>query len=405
MEILTGKTGGLGRLAGQSVAYAFRQLGNDRFRTFLALLGVSIGVFCVTASTGIVRSLQKSMRDGLEEFGSDAVFIEKIPLEPDLDESGTFRWWKYVSRPEPDIGDCRFLEAECRLAGSVSFSVQYDGGRVLGVSGSWRPVVRNSIAEGREFTQNELISGKAVAIVGSDVKTDGGNYIGIGGRKARIIGRFESSGINSVSLTDIDNAVVVPYSWAQSVEELEAEKNTITVIPQDGADNAMFLEELERNMRRAHKIGGNGENDFSLNRLSFIMDEMNGLFGTIRTIGWIIGLFSLVIGAFGIANIMFVSVRERTREIGLQKALGAKKGIIVLQYLTESATLSFIGGCGGLCAVMLTYLLLPSEISRYGLDLQTTAAAMAVSLTIGLISGIAPAIEASSLQPAEALRK
>lgn len=405
MEILTGKIGGLGRLAGQSVAYAFRQLGNDRFRTFLALLGVSIGVFCVTAATSVVNSLQKTMRDGLKEFGTDAVFIEKIPIEPDLDEAGVFRWWKYISRPEPDIGDCRYLETKCCLAESVSFSAQYEGGKIIGVSEIWRPVVRNGLAEGRPFTIKELSEGTAVAIVGSNVETDNDGYIGIGDRKARIIGRFEESGINAVSLTDIDNAAVVPYSWSRCIDNLKVNKQTITVLPKSGVQYGMFLEELSKNMRKAHRIDISENDDFSINRLSFIMDEMNGLFMTISSIGWIIGLFSLVIGAFGITNIMFVSIKERTREIGLQKALGANRLTILIQFLAESSTLSVIGGTAGLFVAELVCLSIPANLIKISPDQTSALAALAVSMLIGVVAGIAPAAKAASMPPAEALGK
>lgn len=400
----TERTGGLGRLAGQSVAYAFRQLGNDRFRTFLALLGISIGVFCVTASTGIVNSLQNSMREGLKEFGTDAVFIEKIPIEPDLDEDGTFKWWKYVSRPEPDLHDSRILEEKCKLAESVSFSAQYEGGKILGVTENWRTVVRNPLAEGREFSLNELRSGAAVAIVGSEIYTERQDYVAVNGRIARIIGRFESSGINSVSLTDIDGAIVVPYGWVRGIGETVPDKQTITVLPAGNADYGMFLVELRQVLRQSHRLQPGNEDDFAMNRLSFVLEEMDGLFGTITAIGWIIGLFSLVIGTFGIANIMFVNVRERTREIGLQMALGARKSIIVVQYLTEAVTLSVIGGLAGLAVLALLFRLLPPELNN-GAMTEISITAMAVSISAGLISGIAPALEAASLEPAVALRK
>lgn len=400
----TERTGGLGRLAGQSVAYAFRQLGNDRFRTFLALLGVSIGVFCVTASTGIVNSLQNSMREGLKEFGTDAVFIEKIPIEPDLDEDGTFKWWKYVSRPEPDLHDSRILEEKCKLAESVSFSAQYEGGKILGVTENWRTVVRNPLAEGREFSLNELQSGAAVAIVGSEIYTERQDYVAVNGRIARIIGRFESSGINSVSLTDIDGAIVVPYGWVRGIGETVPDKQTITVLPAGNADYGMFLVELRQVLRQSHRLLPGNEDDFAMNRLSFVLEEMDGLFGTITAIGWMIGLFSLVIGTFGIANIMFVNVRERTREIGLQMALGARKSIIVVQYLTEAVTLSVIGGLAGLAVLALLFRLLPPELNN-GAMTEIGITAMAVSISAGLISGIAPALEAASLEPAVALRK
>lgn len=400
----TERTGGLGRLAGQSVAYAFRQLGNDRFRTFLALLGISIGVFCVTASTGIVNSLQNSMREGLKEFGTDAVFIEKIPIEPDLDEDGTFKWWKYVSRPEPDLHDSRILEEKCKLAESVSFSAQYEGGKILGVTENWRTVVRNPLAEGREFSLNELRSGAAVAIVGSEIYTERQDYVAVNGRIARIIGRFESSGINSVSLTDIDGAIVVPYGWVRGIGETVPDKQTITVLPAGNADYGMFLVELRQVLRQSHRLLPGNEDDFAMNRLSFVLEEMDGLFGTITAIGWIIGLFSLVIGTFGIANIMFVNVRERTREIGLQMALGARKSIIIVQYLTEAVTLSVIGGLAGLAVLALLFRLLPSELNN-GAMTEISITAIAVSISAGLISGIAPALEAASLEPAVALRK
>ncbi|MBO4571832.1 MAG: ABC transporter permease [Bacteroidales bacterium] len=391
----------------ESVAMAARNLGRERFRAVLSLAGVSVGIFCIVASMTLFESLHRSLREGMEAFGAEAVFIEKVPLEPDLDESGTFRWWKYLERQEPSYREFLFLRERASLAGEMTFSACYNDGKVIAVTEGWRSVVPNQLASGRGFSRRELSGGAAVAIAGAsvDLGRDKG-YIEVGGVRIPVIGTLKAGGVNAVGLVgDIDNAVLVPFMWAVNAQNLTPGKRTITAFPSPGVSESALKEELSRLLRGFHRTLPGGDDGFAINSMSFIASEVGSLFSTIGYVGWIIGLFSLLIGGFGIANIMFVGVAERTREIGLQKALGAARRAILTQYLAEASLLSAAGAFSGILLVMLICKLVPSSVVELSVSAATAAAAIAAALALGIASGLAPAIRAASLPPAEALSK
>ncbi len=386
-----------------SVCMAFGQLGKDRFRTILSLSGVSIGIFCVTAAQTVTDSISRTMKNGISEFGGDALFIEQMPMEPDLNEEGVFRWWNYVRRPEVSWREYDHLSRNCGEDAQISYSALYNEGRIIAVDGQWQSLIRNDVTSGRGFSEAELRRGEPVVMLGSAAAEDSEGTVSIGGVQARIIGTFAPGGINSVGIGDVDNAAVIPYTLAERIPGIECSRRVITVQPDPGCDADAVSSSVFRQMRRIRRLDSGEDDNFSINRLSFVMEQMNGIFRMIGTLGWIIGAFSLLIGGFGIANIMFVNINERTPEIGLQKALGAGTRTLLLQYLTESAVISLAGGLAGTAMTAAVCALIPENVIPLSVSAGTFAAGVVTALVTGIIAGIAPAASAAKLHPAEAL--
>lgn len=397
--------GALARSVGESFALALSQFRSDRFRTGLSLSGIAIGIFSTVAALTLVDSVHQTMNDGFADFGGDLVLVEQIPLEPDFDEEGGLRWWDYLGRPPVTREEYRFLAENGTHIDLIGYTQCSNRDLILGVWGNWQLAVHNPIAQGRTFSASELSSGSAVALVGAGYADahPGEKSVSIDGRRFDIIGTFALSGINAVSLADIDESVVIPGEAVRTLFGPSEGRSTITIQPKPGVSEEALDAEIRTLLREYRHLDPTAPDNFALNRFSFIIREMGDLFSLIDTIGWIIGLFSLLIGGFGIANILFVAVKERTREIGIQKALGATQGTISLQFLTEAATLSLAGGGAGLAAVWL--LTLPLRRSPVPLTLSAghLCTGILTALIIGIAAGMAPAISAAKMHPARAV--
>ena len=397
--------GALVRSVGESVALAAGQFRSDRFRTGLSLAGIAIGIFSTVSALTLVDSVHRTMDEGFADFGGDVVLIEQIPLEPDFDEEGTLRWWDYLGRPQVTREEYQYLAENGTHIDLIGYSQLSNRDLILGVWGNWQLAVHNPIAQGRAFSAAELAGGSSVAIVGADYAAahKDETALSIDGRRFDIIGVFARSGINAVSLTDIDASVVIPGEAARTLPGFADARATITVQPKAGVGAEALDAELRTLLRQFRHLDPTAPDNFALNRFSFIIREVGELFSLIDTIGWIIGLFSLLIGGFGIANILFVAVKERTREIGIQKALGATRATICLQFLTEAATLSLAGGGAGLTAVWLMTLLLHRSPVPVSLTPAHLLIGIATALIIGNAAGMAPAISAAKMLPARAV--
>lgn len=408
----------------------------DPFRTLLSLLGVAVGVFSIVAVLVLVDSLEAALKEGFEQFGTGSLFVEQIPLEPDLNEDGVFRWWEYASRPQVSFREYKFI-AE-RLSESsgdnarettdkgIAFCSRGEG--VTGVAGDWPLAANCPVVAGRGFTESEIARGSAVALLGADRceallkekrlngETAGGASVGAagigaeriigqkiraGGASYTVIGVFERSGTTSVNTIDIDNVCLVPYGAMPTFAGNVAPMNTIIV-------SGVEEEEVRMLMRQSRRLSPGAKDNFAINKLSFIINEMNEIFYLLEKLGWIVGLFSLLVGGFGIANIMYVSVEERKREIGIRRALGARKRVIIIQFLGEAAILSLLGGAAG---IGLTWLGLTavnifaiSSALALRLSFGRIATGLAVSALLGTIFGLSPARHAASIDPVEAFR-
>ena len=366
----------------------------DRFRTTLSLLGVAIGIFAIVAALTVVDSVQKAVRESFDAFGSDILFVDREPLEPDLDEDGTFRWWEYAARPEITYAEYKYLRGHAADACTEMAFAAY-GTACTGVAGDWRLLARQPLQEGRYFTEQELAGGTPVVLLGSDVERSG-SMKWIDGTPYRIIGVFSKAGAGTVSPVDIDRACLVPYKAMRGLTL----RSSILIA---GADEA----QVRTLMRQVRRIPPGKPDDFALNRLSFLLDEMTGIFRTVSRLGWIVGLFSLLVGGFGVANILYVSVEERKPQIGLCRALGARRRVIEMQFLKEAVLLTVPGGLAGIAlvwgALQLVRIAAPSAI-ELSLSLHAALSGIAAAVVLGLLFGAAPARSAARLDPVTAMR-
>ena len=383
------------------LAQALRELGADRFRTRLSLLGVAVGIFSIVAALTLVDAMQRSIQEGFSAYGGDVLFVDREPLEPDLNEDGQFRWWAYAQRPAISWREYRYL-AE-RGAGDAFAKIAFAGygASCVEVAGDWRLLTQQPLAAGRGFTEQELRDGAPVVIVGSEVETRKGVPLRCGDAlwideiRYEVIGVFEKAGMNTVSTVDVDQARLVPCRpsrgpWLRSSILLA------------GVDES----QVRALMRECRRLSPLQEDNFSLNRLSYLLDEMNDIFRQVAKLGWIVGLFSLLVGGFGIANMLYVSVEERRPQIGICRALGAPRRIIVRQFLGEAAVLSFLGGTVGITFVQVCLWVLHRLFSFLPAFLSSHAAitGLTVSLLLGLLFGVSPARHASRLHPVDLIK-
>jgi putative ABC transport system permease protein len=368
----------------------------DRLRTLLSLSGVAIGIFSIAAALTLVDSLQQALQEGFAAYGNDILYVEREPMEPDLNEDGMFRWWEYTSRPPVTWREYRYLaENAADDFSDIGFAAY--GAKTVGVDGNWKLLVQQPLAQGRGFTAEELAEGKPVAVVGSETEAACGDRIWLDGSHYEVIGVFEKAGLTSVSPVDIDHARLVPC---------RTQKGPILrgSILLSGADP----EQIRNHLRVYRRLSPYQKDDFSLNRIAYLLKEMNDIFSLAAKLGWIIGFFSLLAGGIGMANMLYVSVEERRYEIGICRALGARRKTIERQFLGEALILSLLGAAAGIgllvCIVVLERLL-PGLSLKLTISIKTILTGLGISLVIGLLFGAAPARAAARLSPIEAMKK
>jgi len=407
------------RLIRESYLFAVQSLMANKLQTTLSLLGITIGIFSVITVFTLIDSLEYKIKSSINNLGNEIIYVQKWPWV-----FGKFPWWKYYQRPEPSLKDVKVLKRKVKGIHSVVFisgvnrSIQYDNQRIesstiLGCSYEYDEVFSFDISDGRYFSANESTGGKSVAIIGADIAEalfkqgdPVGKKIKIFGKKLQVIGVFKKEGESMFSQSH-DNRVLVPINFARNVINLKSGRvnPAIAIIPEDGMSKDLLKDNIRLALRAAHRLKPTQDDDFSMNEISTISSGFDGIFKTIGLAGWFIGGLSLLVGGFGIANIMFVTVRERTNQIGIQKALGAKNFFVLFQFLFESVFLSLFGGFVGIIIVSIGVM-----IARFGFDFELIMSfsniilGILVSLFIGLAAGLIPAYLASKMSPVEAMR-
>ncbi len=407
------------KLLAESFAFAYSSVKANKLRTFLSLLGVSVGIFAIISVYTMVDALEKNIREGVETLGSNVVYIEKWPWTPD---DGEYKWWEFRQRPEVRFEEFKQVQAQSVLAESVAMylsfrrEIKYRNntlGRatITGISQEWDDISPLNMEDGRYFTPMENSYGAAVTIIGNQVAQDlfnGENPIGkeikIAGRKLMVVGLLKKKGSSIVNVMDLDNVALTPINFARSVVDMRRANPSIAVKAKPGVPQEELMGELKMIMRSLRRLKPIQKDNFALNEMSVIQNQLSGMFTMLNLAGALIGGFSILIGGFGIANIMFVSVKERTNIIGIQKALGAKGYFILTQFLFEATLLSVVGGIIGLLIVYSGSFLISYALN---FDIQLNVAnvlrGLLISGLIGVISGLVPAYMASRLNPVEAI--
>lgn len=410
------------RLIIESCSFALNSLKANKLRTFLSLLGITIGIFAIISVFTVIDSLEKYIKESLNSLGNNMVYIQKFPWAPPKGET-EYPWWKYINRPIPKVAENDQLLRRGRDVENSVFlfgfnrTVQYKNSKVenaeilattYGLLDCWDL----QMERGRYFTRQEMISGAPVAVIGDEMANElfetmnpVGRTIKFQGRKFLIIGVYERKGQDMFG-TSMDKRIHIPVENALSLVDIRNRDHgqTICVKAKSNVNTEEFNAELTGIMRSIRKLKPLEENDFALNEVSLISDRFDQFFSAFNMAGWIIGGFSILVGGFGIANIMFVSVKERTKIIGIQKSLGAKRYFILFEFIFEAIILSVIGGFVGLFLIFLGTLIF-NYISSMTIAL--TAAniitGLMISSVIGFIAGFMPALSAARLDPVNAI--
>ncbi len=405
------------KLIRESFIFAFQAIIVNKVRTILSLLGITIGIFSVISVLTIFDSMEIAIRKSIQQLGDNVLFIQKWPWEG----GNNYPWWKYYKRPEPTLQDLREIQRRRPASEASAFmfdvhrTVKYtnnsiEGISVLGVSHDFDKVMAIDLEDGRYFTPMESQSGDNVVILGKEIvsnlfegRSPLGKRVKIFGSKLEVIGIMKKEGEDLFGNSS-DRQAIVPVNFARNYIDIRDVGTTIMVKAKPFVSNEELQDELIGIMRSVRKLKPRTEDDFAINETSIITREFDAFFGVIAVVGWIVGGFSLLVGGFGIANIMFVSVRERTSQIGIQMSLGAKRFFILFQFLFEAVFLSLFGGIIGLLIIYLLVLLSQNFPFTLQLTVVNIVIGISVSVTIGLIAGIVPSYIASRLDPVEAMR-
>lgn len=408
---------------------AFQSILANKLRSLLSILGITIGIFSIVLVYTLVDSLEKNIKSSIESMGKNVIYIDKWEW---MAGGNDYPWWKFVNRPSAKLSEIEALELHpvSNLIEAISFSQNSNSDikvgknsvesvEVKGYSYTF-PIIQNlEFNQGRFYNEFEDKSGSPVIVLGDNVAKglfpESNSYVGknvtLFGKQLNVIGTLKNQGDNLINI-DFDDAVIVPIKFLKMVTSNESEINTNLIVKaKDNITSDDLYGELKGAMRGIRRIKPTEEDNFSLNKISFLSESISEFFGTINTMGLIIGLFSLLVGGFGVANIMFVSVKERTNLIGIQKSLGAKNQFILIQFLTEAVTLCIFGGLIGIgltygMAYLGNFVLENSMKSTFRLFVSVDNFLYGVFFAsiIGLLSGIIPAYKASRLVPVEAIR-
>jgi putative ABC transport system permease protein len=409
---------------GSSLQLAFSELRQNKLRTFLSLFGITIGIFCIIGVLATVRSLEKNVQTQISNLGANTFYIDKWEYGGGDND---YPWWKYQKRPVNTYEEFKLLKGRVPSMEFASFSMNANsyycmyGNEVLQnapyycVSEDFHKMQEVKVQYGRYISMSEFSMGTAVAILGyknaeklfGDPSKGIGKEIALkGNTKAIIIGITEKEGGGAFKIGwRFDEAIIMPYNFGATMVNPKSVSPIIMVQGKQGVLLDVFRGELQLAMRNIRQLNMKEEDNFSLNSIQELGNSTKDVFSGINIGGWCIAFLSLIVGGFGIANIMFVTVKERTPQIGLKKALGVKRSGILAEFLIESAFLCLLGGLFGVTLVFLLTKLLEGAFNfEVFISVELFLMAFGICIFIGLIAGIIPARAAAKLDPVVAIR-
>src|SRR3954462_6622437 len=384
----------------------------NKLRSALTTLGIVIGILTVSLMAMAMTGMRESFIRSISAIGVDTLYIEKFPWER------TSAWWKIRNRKDFQVEDAKYLARESTSAlavsveGSMTLPVRYrdrasDGVWVAG-NNEQSAIVRNlNLKAGRFLSEADVNGARPVCVLGADVAEklfpQGGalgERIQIKGKNYEVIGLNEKFG--QFLFANMDNQIIIP------ITRLTADFNPfpylflmVKVADPSNIENAK--EELRGVVRKLRRVAPGADDDFAINQQDMVVKTFDRVIGIIASIGLFITGLSLFVGGIGIMNIMFVSVAERTKEIGIRKAIGAKRRTILVQFLIEAASVCLLGGLIAL-AIAWPLTLLMQKFIPATLSLTIVSIALLVALVTGVLAGFFPAWRAARMNPVDALR-
>jgi putative ABC transport system permease protein len=409
------------KLIAESYLFALHAIRVNKLRTALSLLGITIGIFSVVFVFTATGSLERKIRESLENLEDNVLFIQKWPW---AFNDPNYKWWEYLKRPEPSIREVEEIKrrsttvADAAYLTSVSRTIRYDDKHipsttVMGVTEGFELLWSYELQSGRPITSSDFAGGRNVVIIGAEIASQLfgdldpiGRDVKLFNRKVHVVAVFKREGEDDFGQS-MDKVVMVPIGFMGQFVDIGSDNvpGTILVKAKPNVSTTEMKDEVTGVLRAIRRLKPATEDNFAINQTNILAQGIDALFRVITIAGWLIGGFALLVGAFGIANIMYVSVHERIHQIGIQKSLGAKRFFILFQFLFESVFLSLFGGVLGLLLTLgLSALISATSSFTMSMSLGNWLFGFSLSILIGLAAGILPAYKASGLDPVEAIR-
>jgi putative ABC transport system permease protein len=404
-----------------SFKMAMEEFRSNKLRTFLSLFGVTIGIFCIISVLSTVGSLEAAIQNDIKSLGAKTVYIDKWEYKGGED----YPWWKYVNRPTPKFAEINIIREKVPAAAHVVFQTQTNdvvefGNAVLnnvtyyGVSDEFFDIQPVDIAAGRSLQPRDFERSISSLLIGNTVATElfgkpedaVGKLVKLKNDKiGTVVGLIKKQGKSIMEMWNFDESIIIPNSFLSQMVPDDYASPKIIVQGKQQLPMELLLDELTGAMRSLRKLKPAQENNFSLNDIESFSKFISDLSSNVSIGGWAIAALSLIVGMFGVANIMFVTVRERTPQIGLKKALGAKRSTILTEFLLESAFLCILGGVIGL---LLVFILAKIATALIGFTVfiapNIMLLAIGICVLVGMLAGIIPASIAAKMDPVVAIR-